>query len=92
MKTTRRQNFIAAALIGALALQHQLARIQEIRLRFFKSLSLRNGGGNLLHEAGISTLCGWFKNCRQFHAPKLSRHGSRANLDRGAENARVEGM
>jgi hypothetical protein len=33
---------------------------------------LRNGGGNLLHKAGISTLFGRFENGGQFHTSRLS--------------------
>src|ERR1035437_7860577 len=57
----------------SLAVQHQLERVAKVYLRFFESLSLRNGCGNLFHEAGVSTLFGWFKHCRQFHDLRLSQ-------------------
>jgi hypothetical protein len=57
----------------ALARQHQLERIQEVCLRFGQSFALRNGGGNLLDKAGVSTLFGWLKNRSEFHSGKLPR-------------------
>jgi hypothetical protein len=57
----------------AMALQHQLERVQEVRLCFFERLTLGNRRGKLLHEAGVSTLFCWFKYCGQLHTFRLPR-------------------
>jgi hypothetical protein len=59
--------------VVALARQHQLERIDEICIRFGQGFALRNGGGNLLDKACVSTLFGRLKNSSEFQGEKLPR-------------------
>src|SRR5205823_1827833 len=68
----------------ALARQHQLEGIQQVRLGFGQGFTLRNGGGNLLHETSVSALFGRLKDRCQFHAPRLPHRAALGKWSRGA--------
>src|SRR5882762_3363191 len=57
----------------ALTLQHQLERIEQVRLCLFQGFALRDGSRNLLNEASVPTLLGRLKNRCQFHPQRISR-------------------